>query len=183
METGGNKYLTLENKTAIIDKIQNSPKLPGNFLKVYDAAYPKSLYGNYWGYIFEKLIDNKSERKCPCRKVIYFVDRELTFPAIAEPQIGLEIEDYLSQTECLQYILSNFEFMNGVIGIENVSTELFGKPLLKLSDVEIVELLVIMKNPVYYKKHPDSEMFELERKRILKKLGTTKPILHTGLGS
>jgi len=178
METGGDKFFTSENKKIILEEVKSSPPLPENFLNAYNSVYPNSLDGNYWGYFIEKFADSKSRRKCPCSKVANLIDQNLinepkNGTAFETAQMTFELEDHLTQTECLQFNLSKFDFTNGVIGVENISLKLFSKPLSELDNSELAEILVIMKNPLFYSKNKNSEKFEIERKKINEKLGTT----------
>ena len=169
METGGDSYLRIEKKNEIISSIQNSDKLPDNFLEAYNKTYPRSLSGNYWGFALERIISKKSDRQCPCRQVALFIPKQninssLGFVKFVPTMIGLELEDYVSQEECLSYLSSQYEFPRGAQGIRNASLTLFEKDLEEMNNIELTGLLDIMKNSIKYDKLGKLDGYEIIKK-------------------
>ncbi|MEX0812004.1 MAG: transglycosylase domain-containing protein [Chitinophagales bacterium] len=175
LETGGKKYLQTDTKKELVASIKQSKELPENFLQAYCKLYPGSLKSNYWGYVTEHLINKNSDRRCPCRKVALFTSSENInysrgFYKLAPTMIGLELEDYVSQEQCLNYISSKYNFLRDVNGVWDASWAYFNKDLQDLNNEELAGLLSIIENPVLYdmKRHPD--LFDKKRKEIIKKI-------------
>ena len=172
METGGNRYLTPENKKEIVAQIKSSPSLDSVFLQAFNVIYPSSLDGGYWAYSFSHLISSQSKRKCPCKLAAMNIDRdkidyENYSYNLAPHVISLELEDYLTQTECLNFITNNYDFGFKVVGVESASMKYFNKSIKELGSAEIAELFVIMKNPIYYSRRRNSKQFIKNRDELI----------------
>ncbi|MFD0975366.1 transglycosylase domain-containing protein [Salinimicrobium gaetbulicola] len=175
MEVTGEKYLNEKND--IVSFIKNSPPIPDNFVEVFEKVYPRSIDGNYWTYFVERTFSD-SNRKCPCKMAALFIPNEKIdysrgYYSTMPGMIALELEDYVSQKECLNYVYNNFQFGNDIIGVRSASENFFNKSLEELNQKEIVSILTMLENPVLYSIRRNPKAHNKKRSELLRKLGTT----------
>lgn len=67
------------------------------------------------------------------------------------------IEEKLSNEQCLAYMIHKFDFMLNAVGIQKAAKIYYSKTVDQLSEMECLELVAMMKNPIVYnkKKHPE----------------------------
>ena len=71
--------------------------------------------------------------------------------------LAVKLEDDVTQKECINWIVSNYDFLENQIGISNASKFYYKKDISKLSDAEMATLALIFKNSSLYnpKRNPD----------------------------
>lgn len=149
------------DRDMFISQIKSAPTLPERFYIIYNKIYPGSLENGQLHYLLNR---DDTDSECPCRLAAY--NTHFTFLSdIHLVQLTFFVEDYLTQKECLNCLAYNFNFLNGIKGIENASKYFYNKDLSELSDSEIIELIVMMENPALYNKKRNSERLE---KRVTK---------------
>jgi membrane carboxypeptidase/penicillin-binding protein len=67
------------------------------------------------------------------------------------------IEQNYSQEDCLNFNFSNFDFLYGRKGIEQVSQSLFNKETKDLKPMEMAEILTLYENPVWNNRNRNPE--------------------------
>lgn len=149
-------------------EIKTTEKLPENVYIAFEKVYNYNQNSTCNGILLKtpvSLLFNVEKPNCPCFEINYgfalsFIDR-LT--------VGIQLDKDVGSQRCLDYYLNNFDFLNGQKGIKPASIFYYEKPLNKLSDVELIELCIMTKNPLRYNKKIYPEELVRERNRILDK--------------
>ena len=166
---GGYVFISKPKRTAVISDIQSAPKLPDNFMRVFNALYPEAMTNSGWKYAVGDVVSGKYS-ECPCRDaaIIYGVSR-MHGAFFYITQLNFVLEDNLSQQQCLNKILERTDFTGGVIGIENAAQSYFNKPLKQLNEDEVLEIIVRLQNPsLYRKERPHRHQLFMGRFQMLK---------------
>ncbi|WBV60333.1 transglycosylase domain-containing protein [Chryseobacterium camelliae] len=152
LEFGGRFILDTTDKRIITFSIRSSKKLPENFTNFYNIIYPNSLSENSWGLISHTILNSRTSRKeCPCNQMAYSLFPRIDIKnktAIDYFLVARYIEHKYNQRDCLNFNFSNFDFLEGRRGIEQVSKSLFNKNVENLSTLEMSEILALYENPV-----------------------------------
>ncbi|MGO4710453.1 transglycosylase domain-containing protein [Chryseobacterium sp. 2TAF14] len=148
LEFGGNYILNKNDKRIITFNVRNTEKLPENVTTFYNTIYKNSLSKNLWNFY---LASNSSPKDCPCHQMAHKI----------MPQLGIKnksgidyilvtryIEHNFTQTECLNFNLNTFDFLENRKGIQKVSKSLFNKTPENLEPIEIAEIFAIYEKPV-----------------------------------
>ncbi len=160
LENTGNELISEETKLSLINSAKDTQPIPNNFQEAYNTLYTNSLEDNFWGYVIDRILYTDSKQKCPCKELASTLETNspVNQPEyIAVLQIALQIEDYLTQKECLKLIINRLDFLYDVRGIRSASEYYFNKKIEDLNTAELAGIFALMKNPAFYnpKKHPD----------------------------
>lgn len=148
IEFGGNFVLDKNAKKIITIDIRTSRKLPSNITLFYNTIYKNSLSKNSWDFF---LTSDSSQKDCPCYLMTHRIMPQLNIKnrsAFDYILVTRYIEHNFSQTECLNYNLSKFDFLENRKGIENVSKVLFNKSIENLDPIEIAEIFALFEQPL-----------------------------------
>lgn len=159
-EYGGYFLFTKEEREVVKDEIIKGPPLPDNFINVYTAVYPEALKRGLWNYIgTEAITGNYNE--CPCRDAAYpFISILKAGNFYKAALVAFQIENIATQRQCLEFVLNNMYFSNGVKGINNAAKRFYEKELAELNDDQALELIVMAKNPSLYNKERRPELIK-----------------------
>ncbi|MES2485038.1 MAG: transglycosylase domain-containing protein [Bacteroidota bacterium] len=155
-ELGGYCITNKAERGSMAKTIKQAPALPDNFLRVYGKVYSGALDSTMWGYVFKKGF-SRTDFRYPARDtaVEYCIhNRNGGFLSIAFT--AFLIEDHATPQQCLQFNMSNCYLTRNITGVEAASQYYFKKWLKDITDEQVLELLVMMKNPGLYDKHSSS---------------------------
>jgi Transglycosylase len=150
IEVGGYVKTTSEEREQMEQMFSEAPALPQNFLDVCEKVYPGALNSTMWGYVFKEGFD-VTDFKYPIRDaaVTYCIHKANgSFWNIA--LMAFLIEDYATPQQCLQFNLEHFDFTHNNIGVEAASQYHYKKAVKDLTDDEVLEILVMYRNPTLY---------------------------------
>lgn len=98
--------------------------------------------------------------ECPCREIAFRIFPSLNIKNKSSLDYILAtryLEQNYSQTECLNFNFSNFDFLDNIKGIQAVSKSLFDKDINDLTSLEIAEIIALYENPVKNNKNKNPE--------------------------
>lgn len=171
VENGAKIHFSHRERTELIQQIKSAPKLPDNFVEFYNGVYPESLENNFWKKSYHQLTSR------------YHLDSELPSQNVANLSAGpflrykkryinnilliRHIEQNTTQTECLNFIFRNFDFLYDRRGIEAVSQDLFKKNVKDLKPLEMAEIISLAENPVRNNRYRNPERAKMRTEVIL----------------
>ncbi|MBN8567949.1 MAG: transglycosylase domain-containing protein [Flavobacteriales bacterium] len=117
--------------------------------------------------IYHKLYNSKSikyiilnnsklglpKEDCPCLDVAryYGANNSINFKIpFIKALFTLKLEKEFSQDDCLKLLLMKSDFLYGNIGIKEASKYFFNKELELLNERELIELVIMLENPILY---------------------------------
>ncbi|MEM8525307.1 MAG: transglycosylase domain-containing protein [Bacteroidota bacterium] len=117
--------------------------------QIYDEALERSYLGKFTYDLFGKI------KECPCYTVASATSSTIinySSNHLAENRYNIAriLEEQVSQKECLNYILANFNYSYNKIGIGEAARFYYQKELNDLEQKELVGLLIMEKNPMIY---------------------------------
>lgn len=142
------------DETAIEDlahQITNAESFPDSFYRLYDSLERVS---NTNKFILNKLFTSELRQKsCPCLQVAQYHStiRGKNRLLGNEYVLSWKLEKKVSQTACLNYLLSYTDFTRGNIGIRNAALFYYNQPLNDLTIQQQANLIKMMKNPSLYR--------------------------------
>lgn len=159
----------------LISEISTTKPLPNNFQKTIAQIYPDIFDNNYSKHLLLQLLSNKEFQPCPCRNVALRVRTEnqnvnQAVRNLYPVSLTWAIEERVSQKQCMAYNLSNFDFTKGIIGIDQASDYYFNENLANLSTNQLLELILMIKNPLLYDKERRPAIFNEELKILKSKI-------------
>lgn len=151
VELGGRYILSYDDRREITFKIRSTPKLPQNFTTFYNVIYKNSLTKDSWNYNLKVLLGQNKMLECPCREMGFRIFPSLDIKnknSLDYFLVTRYLEQNYSQTDCLNFNFSNFDFLENRKGIDEVSKSLFDKDIKDLTSLEIAEVIALYENPV-----------------------------------
>jgi hypothetical protein len=142
------------DETAIDDlahQITNAESFPDSFYRLYDSL---ERVTNTNKYIISNLFNSElGQKSCPCMQVAQYHStiRGKSRLLGNEYVLSWKLEKKVSQTACLNYVLSYTDFTRGNTGIRNASLYFYNQPLNDLTIHQQANLIRLMKNPLLYK--------------------------------
>lgn len=143
-----------ESRDWAISEIKSAPTLPNRFYDIYNQIYSGALENGQLHYLLNR--DN-TDSECPCRLAAYEL---LSIYDIQLITATFWLENQVTQKECLNYYMSDFKFGNNISGIFEASIFYYQKDIVELDNREIIELLIMMRNPALYNKNRNNERLE-----------------------
>lgn len=160
--------ISSSDRELFIANVKSAKPLPDRFYTIYDKIYPNALSKGQFSYFLDP---NYQESECPCRLASYTSGYTTNIHLVP---LTFWAEDHLSQKECLNFYAENFNFTHKVIGIQKASEAYYSKKLENLNDDEIIELIIIMKNPVFYNKKRQASRLEQKHTEIKERIKLEK---------
>lgn len=151
IQFGGRFILSQYDKEVITFKIRSTHKLPQNFTTFYSVIYKNSLTKDSWNYNLKVLLGQNKMLECPCREMGFRIFPSLDIKnknSLDYFLVTRYLEQNYSQTDCLNFIFSNFDFLDKRKGLEAVSKSIFDKEIKDLTPLEIAEVIALNENPV-----------------------------------
>lgn len=151
-----NQAINQRELNRLVVSAKKAPKLPKEFNNIYFSLRPCSGIKKN---IFNSLI-KKPSKPCPCTRLasINRLQLNTNSPTLSSNHLvaGLQLENRLTQQQCLNLLLEQYDFIYHQIGIRSASKFYFQKPLEQLTQKECLELIAMMDNPILYnpKKYP-----------------------------
>ncbi len=140
---GGYLVTTRGERSDLFKEIKASPQLPENVINMYE--------------------DNLG--RCPCRRAAVHYNQNRRYRWVDDILLlWMILERNVSDKECLNYYLKDFDFANGIFGIQEASRYYYNKDLINLNNDELLELIVILENPVFYNKEKQNRVENLNKR-------------------
>jgi len=140
----------------IINEINKSKELTTEFYSQFEKVYGMNSTNDWFVISILKTIQGKSmNTECPCRLAAYrFHQGNGT---ANNTTLAFALENSVGKKKCLDFYIKNFDFLYNNIGIENAAKYYYKKNGADLTKDEILELVIMIKNPSYYNKirHPE----------------------------
>ena len=159
------KVIDRKTYNYLVETIKTSKDLPNKFYNVYGQVTEYDEKSTTNKFLFYKTVallsfDNlrKTKNPCPCIDANYGIESN-TFDTWT---VGLALDRDVSPKKCLDFYLSNFDFLFSVKGIQNASRFYYHKELDKLSDKEMLELSIMTINPTSFNKVRQPERLKLK---------------------
>lgn len=165
---GGYIFIKEDIKNNIVSNIQNSDQLPAEFLEMYNQVYNKPLGNSYLQYILNSL-DNK-DNTCPCRESVFLHQADLPQNNIYTVLLISHLENFVSQKECLQF---NFHYgfrIKDYEGITEISNFYYNLDISELDENQMLELIVMYKNPTYFDKNRRPEILKKQVDKLKERI-------------
>lgn len=143
-----------EDYLALKQEVRKAEKLPDEFYDTYNDIKPMKN-GN--AYLMSKIL-NRNNSECPCMYVANLSRMKFTSKSsINEIILGWKLEKQFTQRECLNYVVQEFDYVYGQVGIKNAAKFYFEKEINQLNTKEYQTLIVMLQNPSIYnpKRYPD----------------------------
>ena len=169
-------YANEEEINNLITNIKSAEKLPEEFYILYNIENTKSLNTNYNKQILRTIFGSEFIRP-PSSKAskmgidFFFRNKVKDYRRFKIAQISITwlIESRTSQSECLNWITQNYDFLNSAKGIKQASNLYFKKNMENLNDYELASLIIMLENSSYFnplrRKHKIDERVD----KLLKK--------------
>lgn len=157
------RHLATESEIKnLVAEIKSAEEVPDKFYKFLNALYPNDL-NNGITQTYIKSISNPPFRPSPSLLAAKYwglpLQKKSDKRRMTTSFFGLavKLEDDVTQKECINWIVSNYDFLENQIGISNASKFYYKKDISKLSDAEMATLALIFKNSSLYnpKRNPD----------------------------
>lgn len=162
----------------LVETIKTSQDLPDKFYEIYGQVTEydeKSTLNKFLFYKIAALLSfdhlRRVKNSCPCIEANYGIESN-TFDTWT---VGLALDKDVSPKKCLDFYLSEFDFLFSVKGIQNASRFYYHKELNQLSDNEMLELSVMTLNPSYFNKVRKPEKLKLKVLEIKNRMKITNP--------
>lgn len=174
LKYGGYIWMDQEERDQIVIQIKQSPELPDQFYQIYNSIYPQSLNQSVLDYLIERESDNLLSKQLNSNiniflEVVAIANLQTRF-RVSRFQEASYLENFVTPKECLNFWSSKVYFKDGVVGIKNGCTYLFNKNLEDLTDDELIELIVVMQNSLFYNKKKRPDVVERKIKNIKEKI-------------
>lgn len=136
-------------REAYIKVVTAAPQLPKNFIKVYSKVYPERINGNVYKLILYRFFGERYN--IPSLDISqHYMSSRRRGDLYNIVVITSYTERNFSQEQCLNFYFQYLDFTHNNIGIEAASQYFYKQPLNGLSDEQILELIVMEKNPSLY---------------------------------
>jgi hypothetical protein len=167
------KYKVME----LSELVNKSEALPDNFYHVYDKLFPNQRHTRVLKSLMLEgisgLFNSRGSEKyySPTRRLSNMIYMAYATKNKQRIESGLSLyfsfalDKYTTPEKCFDYYVHHQDFAQNRIGIRSVSVDLFSKEIKNLSDTEIIELILLLENPIVYNRnlHPDNVKKEMEK--------------------
>ncbi len=174
-----NYWKNFANETEInnlITNIKSADKLPEKFYTLYNIEKTKSLNTSYneqgLRTIFgSKFISLPSSQASIIGINLFFRNKIKDYRRFKIAQISITwlIESRVSQSECLNWVTQNYDFLNNANGIKQASNLYFKKNIEHLNDYELASLIIMLDNSSYYNPFRRKHKIEERVDKLLRK--------------
>ena len=167
---GGYIFIKSDIKNNIVSNIQNSEQLPAELLEMYNQVYDKPLENSYLRYILNSF-GNKSDNTCTCKESVLLHQADLPDNNnIYKILLISYLEDFVSPKECLQF---NFHYgfhIKDCEGINEISKFYYNLDISELDKNQMLELIVMYKNPAYFDKNRRPEILKKQVDKLKERI-------------
>lgn len=171
LENGAKIHFPKKERIELIQQIKSAPKLPDNFIEFYNGVYPESLENNFWKktyhqstsrYLLNNNLPSQNVANLAVGPFLQYNKRSINNAVLIR-----NIEKNTTQTECLNFIFKNFDFLYNRKGIEDVSQDLFNKNVKDLNPIEMAEIVALTENPVRNDRYRNPERAKMRSEVLL----------------
>ena len=144
--------VTDDELTEIVTKIKFAKDLPDKFYELYEQEYPNMLSSSLNKQIFKGVFSNDFV-KSPSLIASMISDlsrKDEDSTRISNRKaytLAWKIEEQATQKECLNWALENYKFDLYIHGINEVAQFYYKKDVSKLTDRELNDIILLMKEP------------------------------------
>jgi len=164
-------YVEKKSILSFTQQINNCEGFPENFYLTYDKIHPGHRFDSFERTTLKKIFNSSGNLipTSPSRYVsyTYFLAQGKLKNRLMHIYLISAVESNTSIEKCFDYYLHNFDFLNGRKGIKSLVQEEYGKTVDKLSEKEIIEVTLLLRNPILYNKHRYPERVS----RMIDKIG------------
>ncbi|MCD8408622.1 transglycosylase domain-containing protein [Tenacibaculum dicentrarchi] len=174
LKTTWKDFISENELTELITEIKLSEKLPIEFYALYEKEYPNSLNYSYDKILIKNLFTKENYKspssilsimsRYPFRN---YKDSRLIKPR--EYILSSKLEENVTQKECLNWIVKNYDFTTGNKGIYKASEFYFHKEFKSLNEKEMAGIIILMKNPRFYNPFRRKEKFKEKVNELINK--------------
>lgn len=142
-----------EKQMIIFTKIKESEDLPKSFYIQYEKLNPNGLNRSYTVSLLSHF--STKLKKCACEEIYAHPGFFDNYNRLASSIFIYEVNKMFGGKKCLDFALQNADFTNGIKGIKLASKKYFGKEINELNENEVLDMLIIYKNPSFYTRRKD----------------------------
>jgi hypothetical protein len=154
METAIDDVLSIEEQQDLYHQISQAPELPQSFYDVYDSIYAPEQQLSVWECIYEQGRIGKRNLKTQCLYTELIGNRLMyhsnVISRLAPYIIALELEEKFTKEQCLNFLMSEQDFLMSSVGVEKAAQTYFKKDPADLSNGEVALLIKMTRNPSKY---------------------------------
>ena len=138
--------------TEIVTKVKFAKELPDKFYELYEQEYPGILSKNLNTQIAKGLISNNFVKSPSllASTISKFTRKDEDSTHISNRKaytLAWKLEEQTTQKECLNYALENYKFDLFIHGINEIAQYYYKKDVAKLTDRELSDIILLMKEP------------------------------------
>ncbi len=133
--------------------------IPDNVINAYEKVYPGSLTNHIYPD-FAWLVFTRLNRKNLIQELLAYDIRHCN--TIELISFANQLDNKLSQKQCIYLYLRRFDFLNQAEGINQAAEIYYSKSVKELTEIECLELAIMTKNPSLYDKF--TRQAELDKK-------------------
>lgn len=165
-----NQEINKDKIDLIVSEIKKVEHQDDRLVRMYAQIYPNALEKSTWNKLWELIWGENNE--CPCldiSKRYYFYDKK----RFSENHyaVSLMLEREVSQSECINFIFDNFDYLFNSKGVKEAAEAYFKKSISELNDRELIGLIIMQKNSSYYNPIKYPEIFEGEIDKVIIEIG------------
>ncbi len=136
--------------------------IPDNIINAYNKVFPNTLTNKIYPDILWCVFASRNDNSYVQINLAYDISITSGFKVIS---IANQLDNKLTQKQCIYAYLSRFDFLNLTRGIKKAAKRFYNKDIFELNERECIELVVMTKNPSQYNKlrHPDKLNKEVNR--------------------
>lgn len=140
--------ISKERQENIFTEINESEGLPNLFYIQYEKLNPNGFKRSYTESLLSRFTGEL--KKCACEEIYAHPGYFDHYNRFAPHIFFYEVNSKLDSKKCLDYVLQNAYFGNGIKGVKLASKKYFQKEINDLNENEILDLLIIHENPSYF---------------------------------
>lgn len=147
-----NQSIDKEAVKLVIKEIQSTKGYDEFVYSTYNQVYDNALERSSFEHLISNLLGDRKE--CPCYYATHWASPYILKSGYKWHENRYAAARYLekevSQKECLNFILTEFDYRNNNIGIEAAAKFYYQKNIADLEKEELIGLFVMYENPTFY---------------------------------
>ncbi len=152
LKTTSDDFISDDELEEFIARVEFADKLPERFYELYEEAYPDALSTSLnkqlvKGVFSENYIKSPSILASTISKFSRVEGDSTRISRKKAYILAWKLEEKMSQKECLNWALHNYQFTVDFKGVNRISQFYFTKPLQSLNDKELKDIIRLMKKP------------------------------------
>ena len=141
-----------------------SDSIPDNLIKAYEKVFPSSLTNKIYPDAIWWVFKTSGQRQSYVQlDLAYDIGHCGTLKLIS---IANQIDNKLTQQQCMYAYLSKFDFLNNARGIKKATKLYYNKNIQDLNERECLELVIMTKNPSLFNKYRNQDKLDIEVNKV-----------------